>query len=103
MRNIYRRIAFILVLIMVWLQCESVWAEEIEQTIENQGSMEVIYINPLYEDVIRESDLVSPEETDGIALYAEQEYTDSIDEAAAQIRSGMKQREENIPFIIRLL
>lgn len=96
MRNIYRRIAFILVLIMVWLQCEGVWAEEIEQTIENQGSMEVVYINPLYEDVIRESDLVSPEETDGIALYAEQEYTDSIDEAAGQIRSGMKQREESI-------
>ncbi len=68
---------------------------------------EETYVNPLYEDVVDESDLnrYSLENHDsGITTYSsadeqdinEEEYADTVDEAAEIIREGMKQREETI-------
>ncbi|MGN0203131.1 MAG: transglutaminase domain-containing protein, partial [Coprococcus sp.] len=95
MRDLWKHgIALVLALSIICLQCEGVRAEETE--LSDQGSIEVIYVNPLYADVIQESDLVRTKDTAEISFYAEQEYTDSVQEAAAQIRRGMKQREETI-------
>ncbi|MGN0356683.1 MAG: transglutaminase domain-containing protein [Blautia sp.] len=60
---------------------------------------EEAYINPVYADVMEESDLVSPESANlSVASANEEEpvYTDSIEEAGAQLREGMKQKEESI-------
>ena len=91
-----RVIALILVLAMVQVQGISVRAEGNEGNQNTSGMITETYINPLYADEIQESDLVSPDEASSIATYANEEYTDSVEEAGAKIREGMKQREESI-------
>ena len=88
-----RVIALILVLAMVQIQGISVRAEGNEGNQNTSGMITETYINPLYADEIQESDLVSPDEASSITTYANEEYTDSVEEAGAKIREGMKQRE----------
>ena len=91
-----RVIALILVLVMVQVQGISVRAEANKSNQNTSSLITETYINPLYADEIRESDLASPDEASAIATYANEEYTDSVEEAGAKIREGMKQREESI-------
>lgn len=59
--------------------------------------VEDVYINPIYRDVVQESDLKQPsEEQPEISPYSEVEYADTVEEAGLQIREGMKQRHETI-------
>lgn len=76
---------------------KEVWAQEIH--IEEET-----YINPVYEDVMEETDLISKESVNlSLASEGEEEpvYTDSIEEAGAQLREGMKQREENVVVYVK--
>lgn len=91
-----RVIALILVLVMAQVQGISVRAEANKSNQNTSSVITETYINPLYADEIRESDLASPDEASAIATYANEEYTDSVEEAGAKIREGMKQREESI-------
>ena len=91
-----RVIALILVLVMVQVQGISVRAEANKSNQNTSSVITETYINPLYADEIQESDLVSPDEASAIATYANEEYTDSVEEAGAKICEGMKQREESI-------
>lgn len=120
-KRLGKNAAFLLAVSLAFTQAASVRvygaegfdSEESAQTVtksDETGEVhmeEETYVNPLYEDVIEESDLnrYSPENTEnGIAAYSsaddrdinEKEYTDTVDEAAAVIREGMKQREETI-------
>lgn len=60
--------------------------------------VEDVYVNPLYEGEISEADLQTvPEDAGGeISLYSEPVYADTIEEAGAQIREGMKLCNETI-------
>ena len=120
-KRLGKNAAFLLAVSLAFTQAASVRvygaegfdSEESAQTVtksDETGEVymeEETYVNPLYEDVIEESDLnrYFPENTEnGIAAYSsaddrdinEEEYTDTVDEAAAVIREGMKQREETI-------
>ncbi len=72
-----------------------------DETVDNtEGPSDVqefdtIYqVNPLYEDIISESDLVQAEEVDsGIATLSSAAYTDSLEEAAEQLREDMVSRD----------
>ncbi len=55
------------------------------------------YINPIYEDVIEESDLVQPS---GIAVISDfTDYASSISEAGTVLRSGLEERAETIEVL----
>ena len=54
-----------------------------------------VYINPLYADVMDESDLVKPEE-DGITAYNTVRYHSGPEDAGAEMRSLMQQRVQTI-------
>lgn len=89
---------------------EPVWAEEsqpgevvLDWKSPSTTHVEEAYINPLYADVIQEWDLVSPQlpsdnPVDAAAAAAadSEEYLDSVEEAGAVVREGMKQRLESI-------
>lgn len=56
------------------------------------------YINPLYEDVMTEADLVQP----GVmALAAAGDYCDTVEEAGAVIRDQMEARQETVTAYIK--
>ena len=93
--TVKRILAIILILTMVQFPGIRVEAEEIIDN-QNTGRIEETFINPLYDDVISEEDLVSADESSFIEAYAEEEYSSSIEECAAQLREGMKQRIESI-------
>ena len=78
------------------------------QSDEDSQSMTVTYINPLYEDIITETDIPVSEETqapeDGISLMSEDEDSQvltcsSTSEAAKLLRNAMVKRTESIKFI----
>lgn len=88
----------------VFLQCPDIQAAGNaypRQVEEKNGSYTVVdsYVNPLYENVIQESDLNKIPDgvgNSGISTYSENEYADNIEAAGEQIKEGMKQREEVI-------
>ena len=53
----------------------------------------ITYVNPLYADVIDESDLKEPSD---ISTCAVSQYETSIEDAAAYVREQMKNRQETI-------
>ncbi|MGN0629625.1 MAG: transglutaminase domain-containing protein [Oscillospiraceae bacterium] len=54
-------------------------------------------VNPFYEGVISEDDLVKPDESESsIATYSDPEYLTDIEAAGAVLREGLKQRVETI-------
>ncbi|MCD8364306.1 MAG: hypothetical protein LUC83_00520 [Clostridiales bacterium] len=73
----------------------------------DSGSISVTYINPLYEDVIDESDLVSAAESASASsdtysgrartLFASASYSD-VDSAGAYLRQKMTARTETVTF-----
>ncbi len=75
-------------------------AEKAESGSQEIFTADVVYINPLYEDVIQEADLnfpsVSYSYNQGIAAAEVSEYCTSIDEAGAEVCSYMKEREETV-------
>lgn len=56
---------------------------------------ELTYVNPLYEDVIEPSDLLTADEN-AISAFAEEEYCTTIEEAGAIMREQMVDRAETI-------
>lgn len=60
--------------------------------------VEESYVNPLYADIIEPEDLKKPEEIPGsdISTLTEPVYADTVEEAGAQIREGMRLRSETI-------
>lgn len=81
------------------LQVMDVKAEKYVQEEDAQSytnTVQEVYINPLYETVIKESDLNKASDNTGIRPYSNTEYADNVEEAAAQIRTGMKNREETV-------
>lgn len=60
--------------------------------------VEESYVNPLYADIIEPEDLKKPEEIpgSGISTLTEPVYADTVEEAGAQIREGMRLRSETI-------
>lgn len=81
------------------LQVTNVRAEKSVQEEDVQSSVNTVrevYINPLYETVIRESDLNKASDSTGVRPYSSTEYADTVEDAAAQIRTGMKNREETV-------
>ena len=97
---------------MILAQCPVAWAAGNEPGAEREygaqteapvntervSVVEDVYVNPLYEGEISEADLQTvPEDAGGeISLYSEPVYADTIEEAGAQIREGMKLRNETI-------
>ncbi|MGN0399823.1 MAG: transglutaminase domain-containing protein [Blautia sp.] len=82
---------------------KNVWAQGINQEPEIHITEES-YVNPVYRDVMQEADLISGENANlAVASEADEEpvYTDSVEEAGAQLREGMKQREENVVVYIQ--
>lgn len=75
---------------------ESVQEEQKEESDQNGICVEEWYVNPLFGDEIRESDLSDSKVTTPVTTYDEEQYLDSTEEAGAQIRQGMKEREESI-------
>ncbi len=73
----------------------------------DSGSLSVTYINPLYEDVISEEDLNSPDSTESLeeesssnkahTLLSAESYTD-VESAGAYLRQEMTERVETISF-----
>lgn len=60
---------------------------------ESPLSLEVTYVNPLYEDIISEHDLTKAVSRNAVT-YAEPEYVTSPEEAGMVLREYMKNREE---------
>lgn len=69
-------------------------AEDASSEYQVIDSVSETYINPLYADVITESDLNEPSEM----MMADEDidYCDSMEAAAGEVREQMKQREETI-------
>ncbi|MCD7845398.1 MAG: dockerin type I domain-containing protein [Oscillospiraceae bacterium] len=78
-------------------QAETVDSAEAEVYYE-----EVVYINPLYADVITEDDLTQPVTTINSALAADVDYDDygTESEAADTLREGLEARDETITVYI---
>ena len=115
MIKIRRKTALLLASALAFSQAACVQAagnigSDITETGKADGIyvMEETYVNPFYEDVVTESELktVTAESNEnGIALYSnipdgqsisEEEYADTIEEAAEVIREGMKKREQTV-------
>lgn len=54
------------------------------------------YVNPLFKDIVKESDLSESVSPMPVAGYAEETYLTSIEAAGAQMREEMRNREEEI-------
>lgn len=64
--------------------------------LSQTGSIKMVYVNPLYEDGVSESDLDQSFDSYSIETAQISEYCTSVDVAGIQMRSSMKEREENI-------
>ena len=56
----------------------------------------ITHINPLYEDVLTEADLVEPSDAPDTELHAELAYATTFAEAGAQMREAMVNREATV-------
>lgn len=81
--------------LLCFLLILSVMTSALGVDVKASGTKEITYINPLYQDVIDESDLNQPSEL-GIAPASEEEYYDNISEAGNDMRSHLVGREETI-------
>lgn len=60
------------------------------------GTITEVYVNPLYADVITESDLLSPSQAAGTSLLEDDVYCTTTAEAGEILRSAMKERTETV-------
>ncbi len=71
-----------------------------DSTGDDTGAVieEFTYINPLYEGIIDESDLNQPQDLADVPSVASDdvEYLDTVDEAAAEVREAMVNRQETV-------
>lgn len=82
--------------------------EESDVPAQSAGRADVVvqtreeaYVNPLYEGVLHESELIYREGPATLSVYDEQEYLESVEEAGSQLRQKMKQREESVEIYLR--
>ncbi len=92
MKKKCNRLFAVLLVIMICLNALPTAASAI-----NVYTDEVSYINPLYADVLSESDLNSP--SDGIALTAIAGYSTTVSEAAEEVRTQLEARNETITLL----
>jgi len=91
-----KRTAFFLALLMVFSLLPGGFAMEAKAAEGSAISLQETYVNPLYADVISEEDLAADHRPVLKADGGEIEYADTIEEAGAMMRQGMKQRQEQI-------
>lgn len=106
MKGHHRLSAVILILMLIlFIRPVNIFGAESESEESEEifgGNAEMIYINPIYADIVKEADLRSSKGTD-ISTASEEAVFHSIKEAGAEVRSHMKARNTVIEVNIRTL
>lgn len=89
-----KRTAFFLALLMAFSLLPGGWTLEADAAENGAFSLQETYVNPLYEDVISGEDVVSEHRPALKADGEEIEYADTVEEAGAVMREGMRKRQD---------